>query len=269
MIISVFHSQINKMIKRKHISIKNALSKLTFENEEKWIRHFHSVLWADRTTIKRFTDMISLRIITETEAVLFIELNVSIWQILSWKEVHTIVDLLILRTKQIQRKNENLKKTIMHLQRIKTETKNFFDENHRIRTKNFRKIDMIMLHDIRLNNQHFEKLTFRWLKFFRIFQAFFQKDIYIIAKLDETELKDTVSENRLKNFYSRKTINLEIFSKNANQFEVLLKHSNVMFVNSVLKDDQLYFDDENFEYLMNEEDISRTEIKVRIFASSN
>ena len=49
----------------------------------------------------------------------------------------------------------------MHLQRIKTEVKNFFDENHRIRTKNFRKIDMIMLHDIRLNNQHFEKLTFR------------------------------------------------------------------------------------------------------------
>ena len=205
--------------------------------------------------------MISLRIITETKAVLFIELNVSIWQILSWKEVHTIVDLLILRTKQIQRKNENLKKTIMHLQRIRTEAKNLFNENHRIRTKNFRKTDMIMLHDIRLNNQHFEKLTFRWLKSFRIFQTFFQKDIYIIAKLDETELKSTMSENRLKKFYSRKTINFEIFSKNEN--------SNAKFVNSVLKNDQLYFDEKEFEYLMNEEDIFRTEIKIRIFASSS
>ena len=205
--------------------------------------------------------MISLRIITETEAVLFIELNVSIWQILSWKEVHTIVDLLILRTKQIQRKNENLKKTVMHLQRVRTEDKNFFDENHRIRTKNLRKINMIMLHDIRLNNQHFKKLTFRWLKSFRIFQAFSQKDIYIIAKLDETELKNTVSENRLKKFYSRKTVNFEIFSKNEN--------SNAKFVNSVLKNDQFYSDEEEFEYLMNEKDISRTEIKIRIFASSN
>ena len=261
LIISIFHSQVNEMIKRKHISIKNALSKLTFEDEEKWIRHFHSVLWADRTTIKKLIDIIFLRIITETKAVLFIKLNVSIWQTLSWKKVHTIVDFLILQTRQIQRKDENLKKTIMHLQRIKTEVKNFFDENHRIRTKNFRKIDMIMLHDIRLNNQHFERLTFRWLKFFRIFQVFSQKDIYIIAKLDETELKSTISENRLKKFYSRKTINLETFSKNEN--------SNAKFVNFVLKNDQLYSDENFFEYLMNKDDIFRIEIKVKIFASSS
>ena len=268
LIVSVFHSQINEMIERKHISIKDVLSKLTLENEEKWIRHFYSVLWADRTTIKRFTDITFLQIITETKAVLFIELNVSIWQILFWKKIHTIVDFLILRAKQIQRKDENLKKTIMHLQRIKTEVKNFFDENHRIRTKNFRKIDMIMLHDIRLNNQHFEKLTFRWLKSFRIFQAFSQKDIYIIAKLDETELKNTVSENRLKKIYSRKTVNFEIFSKNENQFEVSLKNSNAKFVNSVLENDQLYSNEENLEYLMNEKDIPQTKIKVRIFVFS-
>ena len=261
LIISIFHSQVNEMIERKHISIKNAFSKLIFENEERWIRYFHSILWTDRTTIERFIDMIFLRIIIETKAVLFIKLNVSIWQILFWKKVHTIVDFLTLRAKQIQRKDENLKKTIMHLQRIKTETKNFFDENHRTRTKNFRKIDMIMLHDIRLNNQHFEKLTFRWLKFFRIFQTFFQKDIYIIAKLNEAELKNTMSENKLKKFYFRKIINFEIFSKNEN--------SNAKFVNSVLKNDQFYSDEEEFEYLMNEKDISRTEIKVRIFAFSD
>ena len=117
-----------------------------------------------------------------------------------------------------------------------------------------------MLHDICLNNQHFENLTFRWLKSFSIFQTFFQKDIYIIAKLKETELKNTVSENKLKKFYFRETINFEIFSKNEN--------SNAKFVNSVLKNDQLFFDEKDFEYLMNKENISRTEIKVRIFAFS-
>ena len=157
----------------------------------------------------------------------------------------------------------------MHLQKIKTEIKDFFDENHRIRTKNFRKIDMIMFHDIRLNNQHFEKLTFRWLKFFRIFQTFSQKSIYIIAKLNETKLKNTVSENKLKKFYSRKTVDFEILSKNANQFEVSLKNSNAKFVNFVLENDQLYSDEKDFEYLMNEKDIFRTKIEVRIFASSN
>ena len=67
---------------------------------------------------------------------------------------------LILRTKQIQHKNQNLKETIMHLQEVKTEMKNFFDGYYKIRTKIFRKNDMIICHDIRLNNQHFEKLTF-------------------------------------------------------------------------------------------------------------
>ena len=49
----------------------------------------------------------------------------------------------------------------MHLQKIKTETKKSFDENYRIRIENFRKNDIIMFHDTRLNNQHFQKLTFR------------------------------------------------------------------------------------------------------------
>ena len=35
LIILVFHLQANKMIKRKHISIENVLSKLTLKNEKK------------------------------------------------------------------------------------------------------------------------------------------------------------------------------------------------------------------------------------------
>ena len=134
--------------------------------KKKWVRHFNSMLWGDRITVKRFINITFFRIITETKVVLFIELNVSIWQILSWKKIHSIIDFLILRTKQIQRKNENLKETIMHLQKIRTKAKKFFDENHRIGTKNIRKNNIIMFHNICLNNQHFEKLTFRWLKFF-------------------------------------------------------------------------------------------------------
>ena len=78
LIVSVFHSQVNEMIKRKHISIKDVLSKLTLRDEKKWTRHFHSILWADRMITKRFIDMKSLRIIIERKAVLSIELNVLI-----------------------------------------------------------------------------------------------------------------------------------------------------------------------------------------------
>ena len=82
-------------------------------------------------------------------------------------------------------------------------------------------------------------------------------------------MKNTVLENKLKKFYFRKTVDFEIFSKNANQFEVSLKNLNAKFVNFVLKNDQLYFDEKDFEHWMNEENISRIKIKVKIFASSN
>ena len=78
LIILVFYSQINEIIKQKHISIKKAFSKLTLKDEKKWIWHFHSILRVDRITINRFTDIKVFQIITETKIVLFIKLNVSI-----------------------------------------------------------------------------------------------------------------------------------------------------------------------------------------------
>ena len=100
LIILVFYSQVNEIIERKHISIKNDFSKLTLKDGKK-IRHYYSVLWADRTTVKRFTEMTFFRVIIETEVVLLLKFNVSIWQLLSWKKIHSIIDYLILRTRQI------------------------------------------------------------------------------------------------------------------------------------------------------------------------
>ena len=149
----------------------------------------------------------------------------------------------------------------MYLQKVKTEIKNVFDKNHRIRIEKFRKNDLIMLHDIRLINQHFEKLTFRWLKFFRIFRVFFQNNTYIIAELNDAKLRKIVFNNRLKQFYFRKRFIFEISSKNPN-FE---------FNNSVLKNDQqsIHFDKKDFQYLVDKKIIFRTEIKVKISAVSN
>ena len=260
LIVSAFHPQANGMVERGHTPVKDALSKLTLGGEGRWTRHLHSVLWADRTTIRRSTGMTPLRVTTGTEAVLPIELNVPTWQTLPWGEVHTTADLLTLRARQIQRRDEDLEEAAMHLQRVRTEAKDLFDENHRTRTEDLREADMVMLHDTRLDNQHFERLAFRWLGPFRISQAFPQKGTYIIAELDGAELRGTVPGNRLKKFYPREAVNPETFSEN--------EDPNAEFANPVLEDDQLYSDEEEFGYLVNEEDIPRTGIEVRIPASS-
>ena len=99
------------------------------------------------------------------------------------------------------------------------------------------------------------------MRFFRIFQSFFEQDTYIIAELNDAELGKIVSDNRLKKFYFRKTIIFEISSKNAD----------LKFGNSVSKNNQqfVHFDGKNFEYLIDEKNVSRTKIKMRVFAISN
>ena len=87
---------------------------------------------------------------------------------------------MILRIKQIQRKNINLKETVIHFQKVRTKIKKNFNENHKIRTNFFRKNDIIILHNIHLKNQHFEKLTFRkmdisLIEIFSNFLNFFSK----------------------------------------------------------------------------------------------
>ena len=126
----------------------------------------------------------------------------------------------------------------MHLQKVNTKINDFFNENHKILINNIRKNNIIMFYNIRLNNQPFEKSTFRSLKFFQFFQFFFQKNTYIITKLTDAKLKKIVFNNRLKKYYFCKTIVFEISSKNAN----------LKFDNFALKNDQqsIHFEKKKF-----------------------
>ena len=93
------------------------------------------------------------------------------------------------------------------------------------------------------------------MKFFRFFRIFFQKNTYIIAKLNDAKLRKTVFNNRLKQFYFRKTI----------VFEILLKNVNSEFNSFVLKNNQqsIYFNKTKFKYLIDEKNV-RSEIKMGI-----
>lgn len=51
-----------------------------------------------------------------TEPVLPIELDISTWRILPWAEVHTTADLLEMRARQLQRRDENMEEATLLLQ---------------------------------------------------------------------------------------------------------------------------------------------------------
>ncbi len=119
MITSNYHFQINEMIKRNHKSLFNALFKMFDEELKSWINNLHVVLWADRFTVKFIIDLISFYLQCDNESMLSIELEIFIWRILFWQEIHIIEDLLTMRARQLQRRNENMNEAKNLLKRMR------------------------------------------------------------------------------------------------------------------------------------------------------
>ncbi len=84
--------------------------------------------------------------------VISIELKIFIWRVLSWQEIHTIEDLLTMRARQLQRKDENMNEAKNLLKRIQKQDKKYFDTKHFVTNKKIYKNDFVLLHDIQHEN---------------------------------------------------------------------------------------------------------------------
>jgi hypothetical protein len=140
------------MIKRSHKSLFDALFKMFDEKLKSWINNLHVVLWTDRFTVKFIIDLTSFYLQCDNESMLSIELKISIWRILFWQEIHIIEDLLIMRARQLQRRDENMNKARNLLKRMRKQDKKYFDSKHFTTNKDINKNDLVLLHDIQHEN---------------------------------------------------------------------------------------------------------------------
>ena len=110
---------------------------------------------------------------------------------------------------------------------MKEQNKKLFNVKHQLR-KIFLNVDNLMLkHNIKLDNKHDFKFIFRWNKSFRIQRANSIKDIYILKEMNETRLERTYASNWLKWF---KTKDAEDWlTKQIEIYEIL----NIKFENSI------------------------------------
>jgi hypothetical protein len=210
MITSSYHFQINEMIERDHRFLFDALSKMSDEELKSWVNNLHVVLWADRFIVKSITDLISFYLQCDSESMLSIELKISIWRILSWQEVHIIEDLLTMRARQLQRRNENMNEARNLLERMRKQKKEYFDSKHFATNKDINKNDLVLLHDTQHENDRSinRKLKYRWRESFRIKEVIQNKEIYLLQKLDETDLAEIFVENRIKKFHQRQSLKI-------------------------------------------------------------
>ena len=74
-LISIYYLFINEMIKKKHRSLINILSKLIEEKIEQWFQHLHAILWTNRIIVRDFINIAFFRLLYEYDAILLIEIK--------------------------------------------------------------------------------------------------------------------------------------------------------------------------------------------------
>lgn len=205
-VVSAYHPEANGMVERGHAPIVNALSKLS-GGERNWVANLPTVLWADRTTVRRSTGLTPYEVEYADKPVLPIELEIPTWTIVNWNDVRTQSDLIAARARILERREEDIAEVAAHLRRIREGNKEDFDTRHRIRSERMEVGQLVLLRnvktDIDMSAKH--KLAMRWLGPYRILDAVEDKGTYLLAEIgqDGAQLQGTFAGNRLRPFRSR------------------------------------------------------------------
>ena len=208
-LISPYNPPANGAIEVGHRPIKDALSKMTMggsnQGTEGWVPHLPAVLLADRTTVRTSTGITPFRMLYGWEAVLPIELDVPTWQTLPWQTVRTRADLLAMRARQIERRDQDIEEARAHLQRMREQGKEQYERAKEITRKNPKKGDLVLLHDTKLKTSFAtrDKMKFRWLGPYRVRGVNEEKGTYWLEELDGTPFGQHFHGNRLKKFWLR------------------------------------------------------------------
>jgi hypothetical protein len=201
------------MIKRNHKFLFDALFKMFNEELKNWVNNLHVVFWVNRFIIKFIIDLISFYLQCDNELMLSIELKIFIWRILSWQEIHIIENLLIMRARQLQKRNENMNEARNLLKWMRKQDKKYFDSKHFTTNKNINKKDLVLLHDIQHENDRSinRKLKYKWRESFRVKKIIQDKKIYLLQKLDEINLIEIFVENKIKKFHQKQILKISSF----------------------------------------------------------
>jgi hypothetical protein len=205
-VISAFNSKANGAIEVGHQPFIRALIALTEGGKKPWLRFINTVALAERTTTHAPTGRTPFYIVHGREAVLPIETEYSTWRTLKWGEVSNRTELLILRARMIEMRNEDMEEAMLQKDRFRRQNAAYFDSHHPLRRELIKEKDIVLVYDIQkvdVDKSRKTKLNYRWLGPYRVYSADRVKGTYTLTELDGTRIDRTYAGNRLKKFKAK------------------------------------------------------------------
>jgi hypothetical protein len=144
---------------------------------------------------------------------LSINLEIFIWRIFFWQKIRIIEDLLTMRIRQLQKKDEDMNETKHLLKRMRKQNKKYCDSKHFTTNKNINKNDLVFFHDIQHENDRTinRKFKYKWRESFQVKKIIQDKKIYLLQKFDEINLIEIFVENKIKKFHQKQILKISSF----------------------------------------------------------
>ena len=133
-----------------------------------------------------------------------IEETVLSWSCLPWDSDLETADLLALKIRQLERRKEDIDIATIKLKEARLKNKAAFDKKHRLRPREVKEGDWVLVYDSSLDNQYttMRKMVKRWFGPYIVIHVF-DNATYKLAELDGTELRVLIAGKRIKLFKQR------------------------------------------------------------------
>ncbi|KAL3697011.1 hypothetical protein R1sor_011087 [Riccia sorocarpa] len=201
---TAYNPEGNAKSERGHPPIVKALVKACSGRVKQWPRLLPFALWADRTTHSSVTGYMPIELIQGQKSIMPVEELIPTWSMLPWVDNLTREELLELRIRQLEQRDEDVKLALERLKTARLKNKDTFDKKHRLRPRAIEEGDWVLVYDNSLDNQHsaLRKFSRCWFGPYVVVQVL-DNATYLLRELDGTPLRVPIAGKRVKIFKRR------------------------------------------------------------------
>ncbi|KAL3686249.1 hypothetical protein R1sor_004271 [Riccia sorocarpa] len=194
----------NAKSERGHPPIVKVLVKACNGRVREWPRLLPFALWADRTTHSSVTGYMPAELVQGQKPIMLVEEQVPTWSVLPWADNLTREELLELRIRQLEQRDEDVWTALERLKEARLSNKDRFDKRHRLRPKPVDEGDWVLVYDSSLDNQHsaLKKFAKRWFGPY-VVEKVYDNATYGLRELDGARLRRPIAGKRVKIFKKR------------------------------------------------------------------
>ena len=206
--ISGYNSRANGIIERQHLPVCEALMKMCGDQPSKWTTHAHAVFWAERVSIQRSTHKTPFYIVHGVEPVFPFDFAEATY-LAPVHQAESTADLLALRARQLQRREEDLEGIRQKIQKARYDSvAQFIKDNERtIKDYDFKPGALVLVRNSRIETSHSRKSQPRYFGPFVVIRRT-TGGSYILAEVDGATSDMRVAAFRLLPYFARTSIPL-------------------------------------------------------------